>query len=347
MKKILRIVLTSIGVVILFLLAAILFFWATEWRPAPVESVMRSEVEPTTIESDTIKIVSWNIGYAGLGDNMDFFYDGGSMVQDTYERTEQNLRDIISFLKSQYDADFILLQEVDSGLSKRTYNINLFDMIANSMNEYVPYYAMNYNSLFVPIPLNSPMGRVKSGVMTLSKYGAISADRYHYPSEFPFPVRLFNLKRCLLVTEYLTKSGEVLTIANTHNSAFDDGGMRREEFDFLKTFLKSRSEFIVAGDWNSNPPLYTPTKAEIENKFFSPLQIDSAQFGDNVSFVADLTGKSARYNYEPYKKGQTTTTLLDFAITSKTITPLSVEIVDLGFKSSDHSPVVFTFLINR
>lgn len=346
MKKIIRIVLATIGVVVTALVLFILYFWATEWRPFPIENVMRGDVKSTVIAGDTIKIVSWNIGYAGLGDNMDFFYDGGVKVQDTRERTIENMNEIIAFLKSQSDADFILLQEVDSG-SKRNYDINLYNEITGSLTNYIPYYALNYSAPFVPIPVTSPIGNVQSGVLTLSKYGAVSANRYHYPSSFPFPVRLFNLKRCLLVTEFETSSGERLTIGNTHNSAFDDGGMRRDEFNFIKTFVTSHQQFIISGDWNSNPPLYTPTAAEIENKYFSPLQIDSLEFGDNVRFAADLKGQSARYNYQPYQKGITTTTLLDFAITSKNITPLSVEIVDLGFHASDHAPVVFKFLISK
>lgn len=36
-----------------------------------------------------------NIGYAGLGDNMDFFYDGGRRVRDSRERTARNLKEIV------------------------------------------------------------------------------------------------------------------------------------------------------------------------------------------------------------------------------------------------------------
>ncbi|MEG1634402.1 MAG: endonuclease/exonuclease/phosphatase family protein, partial [Rikenellaceae bacterium] len=272
MKRILFIILGVIAVVVLTLISFLLYFWVTEWSPKNIENVGRVDVECSPVDHDTLKIISWNIGYGGLGDNMDFFYDGGKRVQDSRERTIENINEIISFLKSNSDADFILLQEVDS-LSKRNYDINLYDLITSSLSSYTPYYALNYNASFVPIPIASPIGRVKSGVLTLSRFGALSAVRYHYPSSFPFPVRLFNLKRCLLVTQFETRGGKILTIGNTHNSAFDDGGMRREEFRFLKEFLSKHSDFIVAGDWNSNPPLYLPTKAEIENKYFSPLQL--------------------------------------------------------------------------
>ena len=52
--------------------------------------------------------------------------------------------------------------------------------------------------------------------------------RYGYPSAFGFPVRLFNLKRCLLEAEFVTRGGDTGTVGsgNTHNTAYDTGGMR-------------------------------------------------------------------------------------------------------------------------
>ena len=57
---------------------------------------------------DSLKIVAWNIGYGGLGSNMDFFYDGGTRIRDTKARTLENLKGILAEMKA-LDADIYLL----------------------------------------------------------------------------------------------------------------------------------------------------------------------------------------------------------------------------------------------
>lgn len=44
----------------------ILFFVVTEYRPKPHENILTTS-SPTKISADTLTIVTWNIGYAGLG----------------------------------------------------------------------------------------------------------------------------------------------------------------------------------------------------------------------------------------------------------------------------------------
>ena len=62
--------------------------------------------------TDSLKIVTWNIGYGGLGGNMDFFYDGGTRIRDTKARSLENLKGILAEMKA-LDADIYLLQEVE------------------------------------------------------------------------------------------------------------------------------------------------------------------------------------------------------------------------------------------
>ena len=83
MKKFWKILLTVLAV----LLAAVvlLFAWLTitEYRPDPVTELdVVSSEEGALIPSDReLSIMSWNIGYAGLGEDSDFFMDGGTGVQ--------------------------------------------------------------------------------------------------------------------------------------------------------------------------------------------------------------------------------------------------------------------------
>lgn len=199
------------------------------------ETVIYDTAEPVFLP-DTLTVLSWNIGYAGLGDDMDFFYDGGKRVRDSRRRTLENLRNIVAELRKA-DADIMLLQEVDCD-SHRSYGIREVDSLRAAFPGYVLSFAYNYRAWWVPIPLRSPMGRVGSGLVTLSRVVPLQAQRVQYPSAFPFPVRLFNLKRCLLALQFRTAGGDTVLIGNTHNTAYDAGGMRDAEMRFLGGMLR-------------------------------------------------------------------------------------------------------------
>lgn len=290
---------------------------------------------------DTIKIMSWNIGYAGLGDNMDYFYDGGVKIRDSRERTIQNLQDIIAVMKSA-DADLYFLQEVDKR-SHRSYYINELDSLTAHFPDYHLFYAINYKSWFVPIPLRNPIGAVDGGLVILSKYTPCRVVRMQYPSKFPFPVSLFNLKRCMLSAYFADSDGNVIMLGNTHSTAFDTGNMRSKETSFIKDlaydFNSSGTRFIYGGDWNQYPPQYDPSKEELENEYYRPELLDTSNVSDLASVVCDFSHHTLRYNDCVYSE-QSLQTLADFFIVSKGIEPLSVETMNLNYRSSDHNPVV-------
>lgn len=327
---------------------AVAFFavsYITEFRPSdttPVDEYFgRNDADSTTLP-DTLKIMSWNIGYAGLGDNMDFCVDGGIKVRDTRERTERNLTDIISRMKAE-NADVYLLQEVDED-SHRTYGINEIKAISDAFPGYYVYFAPNFKVWFVPSPLKEPIGKVCSGLLILSRIKTTEVRRISYPSSFAFPVRMFNLKRCLLEADFKTTDGKTVHIGNTHNTAFDTGGMRTIEDEFLKgriaEFDRTGEPFIVAGDWNQCPPQYTPSDEELRNRFFVPEIFDTVGVNSFARILCDATRYSMRYNDKPYCAGSTKS-LLDFFVVSRgNVVPEEHHIIDLDFHSSDHNPVV-------
>lgn len=345
MKKIFKITLWLLALIVFGFGLFIAVMWSMEWRPNEIEDRLGTKLDADTIRKDTLKIVSWNIGYAGLGADMDFFYDGGTRVQATRERTLENLKAITEFLVKHGDADFILLQEVDFE-SKRSYRINEYDSIRDALPEFMGWWGYNYVSPFVPIPVTDPIGAVRSGVVTLSRYAPEQVVRLQYPSQFSFPTRLFNLKRCLLSASfYLSGTAQMLYINNTHNMAYDTGGMRSAELEYLRNYLYGKPYSVTAGDWNSNPVGYQASKAELDDPNFSPMQIKATDFPSDMKFMSDASVHSTRYGYEPYNAATTTRTLLDFALCGAEIEPLSVETVDLGFENSDHNPVIFKIVI--
>jgi uncharacterized protein YxeA len=100
MKKILKIILGIVLIPVLAFVAFLLYITLADYKPAnmkQLQSIQRNSLELNPHEP--LKFISWNIGYAGLGSEMDFFYDGGQQVRANKDLTNKYLDNILSFLK--------------------------------------------------------------------------------------------------------------------------------------------------------------------------------------------------------------------------------------------------------
>ena len=76
-KKAFRVILLILAAVIIAAAMLLLYLTVTEYRPADKEDAAILSAKGTSVlrEGDDISLLSWNIGYAGLGAGSDFFMD--------------------------------------------------------------------------------------------------------------------------------------------------------------------------------------------------------------------------------------------------------------------------------
>ncbi len=349
MKKTLKIVLSSL----LTLVAAFGFFlvWSTinDYKPEKIKAIDQNR--PEIIQKDTLSAVIWNIGYSGLGDDMDFFYDGGEKMQTSSERTQQNFQAILSVLENMQKFDWILLQEVDVD-SKRSYHINQKDSIEQRFSGYKWHFAHNYKVKFVPVPLGNPLGKVTAGLMSGSAYQPAEVVRHSFEGNYSWPTSLFMLDRCFMSNAHILSSGDTLFVVNTHNTAYDDGGIRKKQMIQLKKWLKKKynngNYVVVGGDWNQLPPDVKIDQFGIspKSKNYTPKHVPDDFIMPGWKYVFDSIvptnrGLDTTYHHGSYK------TIIDYFVTSPNIRTLEVKTIDLNFKNSDHQPVHIKFLIKH
>ena len=347
MKKLFKISLKLILFIVTIIILAFVYLTITDYKPDLEIQISKNE-SPEILNKNTFDIITWNIGYAGLGEDMDFFYDGGTKVRTTKEKTLKNLQEITNFIQEK-DFDFFILQELDIN-AKRSYNINELDTLKKyKKGNY--FYAPNYRVKYVPVPLSEPMGNVEAGLVSISKTNAASATRYSFPGNYAWPKNLFMLDRCFLVNRHPVKNGKELLIINTHNSAFDDGSLKEQQLNILKEFIeneyKKGNYVIIGGDWNQNPPNLQNNKfgGYNDNTSFKLTSIDSDFFSKDWKFAFDDKYPSNRALTETYKENKTPVTILDFFLISPNIKILSIETYNKNFKNSDHNPVHLKFKI--
>ena len=180
--------------VLLLSIALILIGYLTfrEFRPRAVEPVaINKQFSEQTIEKhQSISLVTYNIGYAGLGQTEDFFMDGGKTVQPVNKAmVQQNLTGIEGTLK-ELPAMIYLFQEVDRR-SQRSYEVNQEEELQKQL-QLNSAFAYNFKVDYVPIPW-PPIGRVESGLLTLSNEKITEAKRIALPNPFRWPVSISNL----------------------------------------------------------------------------------------------------------------------------------------------------------
>ena len=340
--KIIRPLLYLLLIVVVAFAAFLIYATVDDYIPVTVELLHDENEMPDLSDSSDLKVLIWNIGYAGLDASMDFFYDGGDQMRPTEEEAIHNMMGVVKTLTPYLDNDFLLLQEVDRN-SKRSYHHNQVEIIGVHFPSFQSYFGMNYNVSFVPIPLKSPMGKVESGLLTLSKLSPSAVSRHSFPGNYAWPVKLFMLDRCFLVNRYPVNNGNDLIVVNTHNSAYDDGSLREQQMSFLKEYLldeyKKGNYLIVGGDWNQTPFGFTPQLPSHQFDTLNLTYIEEGYPDAGWKWAFDSTLPTNRRIAVPYDRSTSLTTVIDYFLLSPNISVEEVKTLDVDFEFSDHQPV--------
>lgn len=321
---------------------------ATEYKPADVETVeVSSGAKRTLADGAQISVLTWNIGYGALGDNADFFMDGGSMVRtaDT-ARVRSNMNGIISKI-DPLDPDVILFQETDRS-SMRSNLLDETSVLRNEFGAYDAAYANNFKVLFLPYPI-PPIGKVDSGLLTLSAFPVAGAERVQLPIPFAWPIRMANLKRCLLVERIpLEGSEKQLVIVNLHLEAYDSGEGKVAQTKMLREILDKEAQngnyVIAGGDFNQIFSNADVDAWPVREGMWQAGEIPAEDFAEGGwQLLMDGRVPTCRSLDQPYAGADHENFqyyLIDGFIVSRNIRVDLLETQDLGFVCTDHNPVL-------
>ena len=334
-KNIFRIVVLSFLAALIYFGSVLFYAWYTDYIPKNIERLsVDSSNSSKYIDSDTLTFFDWNIGYAGLGRESDFFYDGGEGVIAPLEIVEKNFNGIINTISDLRDSvDFFLLQEVDV-YSKRTHWMNLFKKIGDVLPGFVPLFSKNYDVKYIPMPLTNPLGKITSGLASFSKYKIKESFRHAFKGNYDFPHNVFFLDRCFMSKRFELEDGKELVVINTHNSAYDDGTLKKKQMEQLRSVLLEEYDkgnyVIVGGDWNQGPSGIPGSKQTILDNY--PADGWTCSFDPKTSTHRRLN--------EPYNSATTYTGIIDFYVVSPNVDVIEVTTIDQQFEFSDHQPVM-------
>ena len=351
-KKLLRRLLSAVLLIVLLSAALLEYLTLTEYRPEPSDTVAVDQENWDSLSvGETVRILTWNCGYGALGDNADFFMDGGKGVMTAdRERVQSNIDGIVAASR-QMDPDVILYQEVDTNAARSHFIDESITMINALMEEnrlvFSSAYADNLNVRFIPYPV-PPVGRVKSGLLSLTEPLTNSAERIQLPCSFKWPVRLANFKRCLLLERLpLKDSSKELVIINLHMDAYDSGEGKTEQTRVLSEIMNREAEkgnyVIAGGDFNQTFDCVDPGAFPLQEGKWAPGVLETGMFGEGWQFLMDVgvpTCRSLDQAYAGSDKESFQYYAVDGFIVSSNIEVRSCRTKDLGFVCTDHNPVL-------
>jgi endonuclease/exonuclease/phosphatase family metal-dependent hydrolase len=133
-------------------------------------------------------------------------------------------------------------------------------------------------------------------------------------------------------------------VINIHNSAYDDGSLKAQQMVFLQElFLReyAKGNYVIAGgDWNQCPPFFAYDRfMPGQGQGYEQQNVNPDLLPADWQWVYDPTVPTNRKVSDPFVKGQTFVTLIDFFLVSPNIRVTKARGIDLGFQFSDHQPV--------
>lgn len=343
-----NILLVTAAIVAFMLLSFILFLGVATATNKRHDDIARLDIDNNQKQKlphdELFSITTFNIGYAGLDKDQDFFADGGKKSRsESYERTMDNLTNMIGFMK-QENSDFYLIQEIDTKAS-RSYKINQYEILKKELAEHGSTFAYNYNSIWVPAPVTRPMGYVDAGMGTFSKYEILEANRYQLRGQESWPMKVFELDRCFVEHIVPLDNGKKLVLVNLHLSAYDKGGkLRSKQVEHLIEYMNAEYQkgnyVVLGGDWNQ-----LLTEAQMEDPTFLEnwpdwlVKVPETLTATGFHWAVDPNVMTVRDLATEYIEGETFETIIDGFLVSPNIEVVSVYGHDLGFEYSDHNPV--------
>ena len=191
-----------------------------------------------------------------------------------------------------------------------------------------------------------PIGRVHSGLTTLTELQVTEATRESLPVPFQWPLRIANLKRCMLVERVPVEgTDKELVLVNFHLEAYDDGegkvAQTRQLVELMKAEYRNGNYVIAGGDCNQTFAEAAHIGGSWESKW-TPGVFAEDELPHYIKLVYDGTRPSCRSLDQPYTGDRKNHAfyLIDGFLMTDNVKLNHVETVDLNFEYSDHNPVM-------
>ncbi|WP_283679752.1 endonuclease/exonuclease/phosphatase family protein [Lentilactobacillus sp. Marseille-Q4993] len=323
--------------------------------PDNIQLSPKNETDRVLKPGTKYKAMTFNVGYGAYPHNYTFFMDGGYYSRAFSKQTvKDDINGFVDAVKSE-NPDIALFQEVDTD-GDRSHHVNEVKWLQTHLPTYSSVFAQNYDSAYLFYPITHPIGKAKSGIVTIAKTKINDSTRYKLPIDTNFS-KFFDLDRAISVTHIPVNNGKQLAVINVHLSAFTKN-RAVQKAQLNKLFNQMTSEYdkgnyvMVGGDYNhdmlqDSPKLFHTTSKRLSWTHPFPIQQIPNHFHLVTKGLKAAGIPSVRNNNIPYKQGKTYVSFADGFMISDNVRADSIRVKNLKFAHSDHNPVVMQFELKK
>ncbi|MGE0046361.1 MAG: endonuclease/exonuclease/phosphatase family protein [Hyphomonadaceae bacterium] len=283
---------------------------------------------------DELTIITWNIGYAGLGADSEFAADGGGRVlPPSRASVARNLAGIQATLRAN-PADVYCIQEM-AAWGPMTLWHDVRGGVYEALEGLDRVFYADVRTHFWPPPI-----RLVHGPGLFSRYRIENAEVVRLPDE---PNRMGGvvLRRYGLV---VARIAPAWTIVSLHLSAFDEGAQTRRTqltalMDFAQREHASGRSVVLGGDFNYLLAQTDFPHTTAQEHLFWVHDFPQDALPEGWRIAADATTPSNRTNNQPYVEGENYRSVIDGFVISPDLEAVEVQGIALGFAHADHQPV--------
>ncbi|MEM9317930.1 MAG: endonuclease/exonuclease/phosphatase family protein [Pseudomonadota bacterium] len=325
---------------LLLLLVALLAGCAVANRfyvPPDLETAEIQGTPAAPAAPDRLSLTTWNVGYAGMGAESDFFLDLGTQRRPLsgalVDRNLAMIQDTLAGL----DSDLFLLQEA-ARPSWVTYRRDVLGGLVTALPGYAWTFGPDVNTRFVPPPFN-----VQVGNATFSRVPLASAERRGLPLEPTFELGLFRKGYRMHIVRI--DADRAWVIVNIHLSTFDsaEDDVRGAQVAALMEFAQAEyargNHVVIGGDWNLRLAAVDFPHTSDERFEFWVRDFPEDALPEGWRFAIDRSVPTVRGAHAPYVAGENFTHIIDGFLVSPNVRVASVAASNLGFEFTDHHPV--------
>ncbi len=339
----------KIGKIICALVLALVIFIAANgtinlfyaYNPKSEQAVSVSNLKGAApISQDKIRILSFNTGYASLGEEADSKKEGGRGKRADVDVVLKNARGI-SELVNLSNSDAVMLQSVDIDSYRSRYVDQLSYYLGNA--SFSSAYATDHktrSTSFLP-----PYKKVTSGVLTLSKREITSAKRVSLPN--PKGISATSARRCMLVTEFsIENSSKKLILINFELDAYlSDEAKKEQTAEVIKYAEKAaeNGDYVIAAGSFYRSFDDTRDRYPLSDRLrWKPTQMSFDELPAGLTLCYDPTVPTSRILSAPYDREseERHVYVSDGYILSSNLQIDMIVTVDQEFRYSSHNPIL-------
>lgn len=286
-----------------------------------------------------LRLVTWNLGYAGLGRESDFVTDGGRRFLPPSRKVVKKNIETTTEILSRQTADIFLLQELaKSGPLTLWHNLlkHVDQALPNMSRAFYP----DIKTQLLPPPVRFVHGL---GIYSTKVAGSVHLAPLPLDKNDVFP----GVKRkyaALVMTLPIDGCAHNWSIINVHLSAFDDAAaLRRRQLDAVLELAQQEyskgNAVVVGGDWNMQLTDTAFPSTTQEQYLFWIHAFPENVLNPGWVLAIDETVPTVRTNERSFQDDENYRTIIDGYILSPNVEIVNIEGVETGFESSDHQPV--------